>query len=152
MKQTCLNGWKRAAQSALALAVFGLGAAAYAEEPSLGAIKAQGAQALSKGDLASLLSGASMTRVIDRGDVHINTLKDGSLNAYYQSKMRNVNQIKGYGTWKVGDDGKYCFDIKWNRGFEDVSGCRLMFKTGDDYYSAGSDADDAKLYRYKISK
>ena len=49
------------------------------------------------------------------------------LNAGYKSKMRNVNQIKGYGTRKVGDDGKYCFDIKWNRGFEDVSGCRRMY-------------------------
>lgn len=152
MKQTYLNGWKRAAQSALALAVFSLGAAAYADEPSLGAIKAQGAQALSKDDLAALFPGASMTRQGERGEVHINTSKDGSLNAYYQDKLRNTGQLKGYGTWKVTDDGKYCFEIKWNRAFENVNGCRLMFKAGDDYYSAGSDADDAKLYHYKISK
>ena len=126
--------------------------AAHAEEMTLGALKAQGAQPLSKDDLAALLSGASLTRQVERGEVHINTVKDGSLNAYYQSKMRSALQIKGYGTWKVSDDGKYCFDIKWSRGFEDVSGCRAMFKAGDDYYGAGSGADDAKLYHYQISK
>lgn len=152
MKQTQLNGWKFATQFRLAFFAVVLCAPAYAEEPSLGALKTQGAQLVSKDDLAALLSGASLTRQLERGDVHISTLKDGSLNAYFQSKMRNVNQIKGYGTWKVNDDGKYCFDIKWSRGFEDVSGCRSMYKAGEDYYGAGSDADDAKLYHYKISK
>ena len=122
------------------------------EELNLGALKAQGAQLISKDDLTALLTGASLTRQVERGEVHINTLKDGSLNSDFKSKMRNVNQIKGYGTWKVSDDGKYCFDIKWNRGFDDVSGCRSMYKIGDDYYSAGSDGDDAKTYHYKISK
>ena len=125
---------------------------AYAEELTLGALKAQGAQPVSKEDLAKLLSGASLTRQVERGEVHIHTLADGSLNADYRSKMRNVNQIKGYGTWKVSDDGKYCFDIKWNRGFEDVSGCRSLYKVADDYYGAGSDGDEAKLYHYTISK
>lgn len=123
-----------------------------AEDSNLGSLKAQGAQVLSKDDLTALLSGATLTRQLERGDLFINTAKDGSLNAYYQSKMRNVNQIKGYGLWKVGEDGKYCFDIKWNRGFEDVSGCRSMYKAGEDYYGAGSDTDDAKIYRFKISK
>lgn len=125
---------------------------AFAEEVNLGALKAQGAQLLAKDELAALLSGASLTRQLERGEVHINTAKDGSINAYYQSKMRNVNQIKGYGTWKVSDDGKYCLDIKWSRGFDDVSGCRNMYKSGEDYYGAGSDADDAKTYHYQISK
>lgn len=151
MKQTRLNGWKFATQFTLALIAIVLCATAYAEEPTLRALKTKGAQLLSKDDLMALLSGASLMRQLERGDVHINTLKDGSLNAYYQSKMRNVNQIKGYGTWKVNDDGKYCFDIKWNRGFEDVGGCRSMYKAGEDYYGAGSDADDTKLYHYKIS-
>ena len=123
-----------------------------ADDSNLGAIKAQGAQLIAKDDLTALLTGASLTRQVERGEVHINTLKDGSLNSDFKSKMRNVNQIKGYGTWKVSDDGKYCFDIKWNRGFDDVSGCRSMYKIGNDYYSAGSDGDDAKTYHYKISK
>jgi hypothetical protein len=130
---------------------FAVAVTVHAEEPTLGAIKAQGAQRLSKDELTALLAGASLTREVERGDVHINTLKDGSVNANYQSKMRNLNQIKGFGSWKVGDDGKYCIEIKWNRLLEDVSGCRNMYKAGDDYYGAGSEADDAKLYRYKIS-
>ncbi len=136
----------------IAIIVFVLGNLAYAEDLNLGAVKAQGAQLLSKEDLTAVLSGASLTRQLERGDVHINTLKDGSLNSDFKSKMRNVNQIKGYGTWKVSDDGKYCFEIKWNRGFDDVSGCRVMYKVGEDYYGAGSDSDDAKTYHYKISK
>jgi Protein of unknown function (DUF995) len=126
--------------------------AIHAEEPTLGALKAQGAQHVSKDDLAALLAGASLTRQVERGDIYINTQKDGTLNAYYQSKMRNARQLKGYGTWLVNDDGKYCLEIKWERGFEDVSGCRDMYKAGDDYYGAGSTADDAKVYHYKISK
>jgi Protein of unknown function (DUF995) len=149
MKQTQLNGWKWAA---LGLVTLSLCAAAYADEPTVGTIKAQGAQVLSKDDLAALFPGASLTRQLERGEMHINTVKDGSLNASYQEKARNTGQLKGYGTWKVTDDGKYCFEIKWNRGFENVSGCRLMFKAGDDYYSAASDGDDAKLFHYKISK
>lgn len=152
MKQTQLNGWKRAARTALGLVTLALCAAAYADEPTLGAIKAQGAQALSKDDLVALLPGASLTRQLERGEVRINTVKDGSLNAGYQEKARNTGQLKGYGTWKVTDEGKYCFEIKWNRAFENVSGCRTMYKAGDDYYGAGSDGDDAKLFHYKISK
>lgn len=124
---------------------------AEAQEITLGYLKSQGAQLLAKDELSALLSGASLVRQLERGEVHINTAKDGSINAYYQSKMRNVNQIKGYGTWKIGDDGKYCFEIKWNRGFEDVSGCRRMYKSGADYYGAGSDTDDSKTYQYQIS-
>jgi Protein of unknown function (DUF995) len=152
MKPIPSNGWKRTANSAVAVVLLIFGTATYADELSLGALKAQGAQALSKDDLAALLPGASLTRQMERGEVHINTVKDGSLNANYQEKARNTGQLKGYGTWKVTDDGKYCFEIKWNRGFENVSGCRLMFKAGDDYYSAAADSDDAKLFHYKISK
>ena len=152
MKNIRLICRKLAAQFALALFALALGATAYAEELTLGTLKAQGAQRLSKDDLATLLTDASLTRQVERGDVFINTQKDGSLNARYQSKMRSARQLKGYGTWKVSDDGKYCLEIKWERGFDDVSGCRDMYKAGDEYYGAGSEADDAKLYHYKISK
>lgn len=152
MKRIRSNGWKRAAKSATALIELTFCVATYADELTLGALKAQGAQALSKDDLAALFPGASLTRQLERGEMHINTVKDGSLNANYQEKARNTGQLKGYGTWKVTDDGKYCLEIKWNRGFENVSGCRTMYKAGDDYYGAGSDGDDAKLFHYKISK
>lgn len=152
MKQMQLNFQKIVMRAALVFNVLSLFSLAHADELSLGALKAQGAQALSKDDLVALLPGASLTRQLERGEVRINTVKDGSLNASYQEKARNTGQLKGYGTWKVTDDGKYCFEIKWNRAFENVSGCRTMYKAGDDYYGAGSDGDDAKLFHYKISK
>jgi Protein of unknown function (DUF995) len=152
MKKSKSNGRTLASRFALALVMLTLGFTADAEEPNLGALKAQGAQRLPKDELTVLLTGASLTREVERGEIFINTQKDGSLNARYQSKMRSAKQLKGYGTWKVSDDGKYCLDIKWERGFEDVSGCRDMYKAGEEYYGAGSNDDDAKLYHYKISK
>jgi hypothetical protein len=139
----------RSALAGLALAWCG---AVQAEEPTLGALKAQGIQPLAKDDVAVLLLGARLTRQLERGELHINTFKDGSINADYQGSTRNTGQLRGYGTWKVNEDGKYCMEIKWNRAFDNVSGCRRMYKSGEDYYSAASDSDDEKLYHYKISK
>jgi Protein of unknown function (DUF995) len=146
-----LCGWT-CKHVSLGIAALILSTTAFSDEPTLGELKARGAQRLSKEELELLLPGASLTREVERGEIFINTQKDGSLNARYQSKMRSAKQLKGYGNWKVSDDGKYCLEIKWERGFDDVSGCRDMYKVGEEYYGSGSSSDDAKLYHYKISK
>jgi hypothetical protein len=151
MKQT-KSSCKHCAPFVAAFLAVTLSSAVCAEELTVAALKSKGAQLLTKDDLAALLPDARLTREFDRGDLHINTLKDGSINADFQGKTRNTGQLKGTGSWKVSDDGKYCVEIRWNRAFEDVSGCRRMYKAGDDYYATASDADDAKPYRYKISK
>jgi hypothetical protein len=152
MKQTLLRRLKVSSPRTLAGLVLALCGAVYAEEPTLGALKAQGVEPLSKDEVMALLSGARLTRQLERGELHINTLKDGSINADYQAISRNTGQLRGYGSWKINDDGKYCVEIKWNRAFDNVSGCRRMYKVREDYYSAASDSDDEKLYHYKISK
>jgi hypothetical protein len=151
MKRTTFGFWNNSVRCAVVCALA-MNTAVQAEEMTLGAVKAQGAQLLTKEELAALLPGARLTREVERGEVHINTLKDGSITADYQSRTRNTGQLKGSGTWKISDDGKYCVEIKWNRVLEDVSGCRSMYKSGDDYYGAASDADDSKPNHYKISR
>jgi Protein of unknown function (DUF995) len=152
MKPFMLDTRKRGTQCVVAL-LTALGCVTcFAEDLTLGALKAQGAQPLSKDDLSALLSGARLTREVSSGEVHINTLKDGSINADFKSTTRNSGQLRGFGNWKVTDDGKYCVDIKWNRIIEDVKGCRTMYKAGEDYYGAATGTDEEKPYHYKISK
>ena len=44
----------------------------------------------------------------------------------------------GTGTWSISGDGRYCWDVTFNRQWKS---CRFLFKAGDRYYMSPS-ADD----------
>jgi Protein of unknown function (DUF995) len=149
---SCLVSTRVRAQFALAILASVTCLACHAEEPTLGAIKAKGAQTMSKDEMSALLPGARLTREVGSGEVDVSYLKDGSIEARFRSKTRNSGQLRGTGIWRVMDDGKYCTEVKWNRVIEDTKGCRTMYKLGEEYYSAATSNDEEKTYHYTISK
>jgi hypothetical protein len=56
----------------------------------------------------------------------------------------------GTGTWLISQDGRYCWDITFNRPWKS---CRFVFKAGDGYYLSPSANDRAaKVTPVKFNK
>lgn len=93
---------------------------------------------LSKDELEQLLPGARMVRTSPRGNVHTWTNEaDGRFTA--RSDNRGINSLgrssTAEGTWRIGDDGRYCVTIEWRQGLDSEKWCRFIVATGDGYYA-----------------
>ncbi|HTP46372.1 MAG TPA: DUF995 domain-containing protein [Casimicrobiaceae bacterium] len=141
-------------RAAVALVVFGLCSAVVGQVSTFADVKSNGGIQLSAAQLNELLPGAKVISKTQAGSTRTWQNKtDGTLSASTNGRGvsggRNA-YATGEGTWKVGDDGRWCVKIGWPRNPDDW--CRIMFKVGDKYYAVSRTEDSAQTMEFEISK
>lgn len=129
-----------------------------AQEMTLAAVKKNGAQKLTKEQLAELLpkatfrtesqgSNRSWLHGADgtlAGDITMSGVpKSGGGRGGARGQMGRGGQASG--TWRVTGDGKYCVEIAWSQNTE--KWCRVLYRLGNDYFGFRDDTDESVLDR-----
>ena len=140
-----------------AIAVLALApAVALSQDIDLGQLLDKSAVKLGKAELEGLVPGTTTKFT------QFTTGPQGQANVDYSwenpaggAKFRAYGRgpritFDGTGTWSISDDGRYCWDVTFNRQWKS---CRFLFKAGDRYYMSPS-ADDraAKATPVKFEK
>jgi hypothetical protein len=138
----------------LAAAALCAAALAQAQESSnlkLRDLQAKGAKQLSVAEVQEIVPGAKVTSVSVKGvtrrwsnDADGKFVASGFDPTTTTPKMRS---FQGTGTWRIGDNGKYCVTVEWPRTTEQW--CRPLFKLDDKYYAVKS-ADDENADAYEL--
>jgi hypothetical protein len=150
-------GNARAMAAILAGCLFTVYAAA--QEMTLAAAKKNGAQKLTKEQLAELLPKATFRAEIGSsrrswlhaadgtltGDMTSTGTPKGAGGRGGASKSMGMSGGQGSGTWRVTGDGRYCVEIAWSKNTE--KWCRVLYRLGDDYFGFKDDTDDSVLDR-----
>lgn len=142
----------------VAVAVLGANALALAQESSrlkLRDILAKGAKQLSAEEVQQLVPGAKVTSVSASGVTRRwENSADGKFVAFgldpttTTPRMRN---FQGLGSWRIGDNGKYCVTLEWTKGTEQW--CRVLFKVDDKYYGVKSaDNENADTHELEFRR
>lgn len=124
------------------------------EKKTLGDLKADNAQQLSRNDLQSLMPEASVISTAGTGSSRRwKNEKDGTFIAASNNagQRGSGSSSSGKGVWSINDQGQFCVVIDWARSSE--KWCRTLFRKGDVYYGVSSLSNDATLaYRFEITK
>lgn len=107
---------------------------------------------LSRDELLTLMPGARMVRINDKGNSHRWTNEPGGDMVVSSDNRSDGRASTARAHWHIDDQGRYCLSVQWKRGAEDDS-CRYVLKAGGDYFAVESmDAPTRKLYRLEISR
>lgn len=105
---------------------------------AVSALAQDGAVRMTREELLSFLPGTKVTHINSGGsERHWTNSPDGTLYATTNNKIFGSgtgSRVSGQGgTWKVNDEGKYCFDVDWKTVHE--TWCASILKgEGDTYY------------------
>jgi hypothetical protein len=142
----------RCCAAAVALLASGIGLA----DETLGEIKGKGARLISKDEGLVLFAGATVTGLTDSAiatNFHLKNAPDGTLSGQAeQAPQSDVEAPKGYGTWKIADDGKYCIEAKWTHRVPDSRWCAAVYRLGDVHFLAWRASDTAKAMKIAIKR
>ncbi|WP_077001458.1 DUF995 domain-containing protein [Variovorax sp. KK3] len=153
---------KRWISLAPVLAAFALPAAqAQTQAPDtmvLRDLESKNPRKLSKDEATSLLTGAKMSRVSGRGNVH-SWSNDAGGSFVISSDNRGAGATAAVGRpttspgkWHISDDGRYCVLIEW-RGVPTEEWCRFILETTDGYYTVRSDSvGTERVFKIDIKK
>jgi len=137
-----------------AVAVLGASALALAQESSqlkLRDILARGAKQLSAEEVQQLLPGAKVMSISGRGVTRRwENNADGKFVASGfdpTTTTPRMQSFQGQGSWRIGDNGKYCVTLEWPTRTEQW--CQVLFKLDDKYYRVKS-ADDEGADAYEM--
>lgn len=124
------------------------------EKLTLGDLKANNAQQLSRSDLQSLVPEASVISTAGTNSTRRWTNEKGGTFVASSTNAGAIGagkSVSGRGTWSINDEGRYCVEIDWPRTNE--KWCRAIFQKGDAYYGVSSlKSDTAPAYRFEITK
>ena len=141
------------------LVSLGLAAtAAHAQDMVLRDLESKNPKKLSKQEATELLTGAKMSRVSGRGNVHYwSNDADGSFVVSSDNRGAGAVVASGRNTtapgkWHISDDGRYCVLIDW-KGVPTEEWCRYILQTTDGYYGVRSDTvGTERVYKLEIKK
>jgi hypothetical protein len=126
---------------------------AFAQEPStVGDLLTKGGKRLAREEMVSLIAGATMSGVqIDRSDVTFeNEYKsDGTVKGFARNAAIGLLSITG--TWSVDEQGRLCVDLSNNRGGI-IRNCTVFFVLDGQYYSAGTEARETRVWLRSIKR
>ncbi|MEJ8857852.1 DUF995 domain-containing protein [Variovorax robiniae] len=121
-------------------------------------LEAKNPKKLSKEEVTALLTGAKMSRVSARGNVHYwSNDADGSFVVSSDNRGAGAVGSSGRpstapGKWHISDDGRYCVLIEW-KGVPTEEWCRYILQTTDGYYSVRSDSvGTERVFKLEIKK
>ena len=144
------------------LALSGLLTAAYAQDGEtmvLRDLEPRSPKKLTKEQATELLTGAKISRISARGNVH-NWTNDAGGSFVASSDNRGAGAVisgsgrttTSPGKWHISDDGRYCVLIEW-RGVPSEEWCRFILQTTDGYYAVRSDSvGTERVYKLDIRK
>jgi uncharacterized protein YcfJ len=145
--------WKLVAASICALSIST--AAAYAQELSVGDLKAKGAKVLSADEVKSLLVGANQSYENVQFVTQMTVNPDGSLNGSGRRRVGGGQTGMFRGKWNITDTGRFCAEHE-NFGAYGGGGkyCRDIYNLGDKYYYAQGNPgnDERAAVEMRISK
>jgi len=127
--------------SKLAIAVLG-------SVVAISAFAQDGAVKMTREELLPFLPGTKVTHFNSAGsERHWTNLPDGTLFATTNNKMfgnGTGSAVVGHaGTWKVNEEGKYCFDVDWKTVSE--KWCSAILKGEGDIYYLGKVDEKRKI-------
>ncbi|MDM0039653.1 DUF995 domain-containing protein [Variovorax sp. J22G21] len=132
--------------------------AANAQDMVLRDLESKNPKKLSKQEATELLTGAKMSRVSGRGNVHYwSNDADGSFVVSSDNRGAGAVGAAGRpstapGKWHISDDGRYCVLIDW-KGVPTEEWCRFILQTTDGYYGVRSDTvGTERVYKLEIKK
>ncbi|MEJ8848240.1 DUF995 domain-containing protein [Variovorax rhizosphaerae] len=113
---------------------------------------------LSKEEVTELLTGAKMSRISGRGNVHYWSNDPGG-SFVISSDNRGAGAVGSVGRpstspgkWHISDDGRYCVLIEW-KGVPTEEWCRYILQTTDGYYAVRSDTvGTERVFKLEIKK
>ena len=131
---------------------------AQTEELVLRDIESKSPKKLSKAELTELMTGAKMSRISGRGNVH-NWSNDSDGSFVVSSDNRGAGAVRASGRsttspgkWHISDDGRYCVLIEW-RGVPTEEWCRFILQTTDGYYAVRSDSvGTERVFKLDVKK
>jgi hypothetical protein len=136
------------------------GAAQAQDEPQmvLRDLESKSPKKLSKEEVTALMTGAKMSRISGRGNVH-NWSNDADGSFVVSSDNRGAGAVRASGRpttssgkWHISDDGRYCILIDW-KGVPTEEWCRFIIQTSDGYYGTRSDTTGTeRVYKLEIKK
>jgi len=134
--------------------VFGLASAQALAQNTLGELLDMGAKKLSKEEVVTALSGASLSGETKEGaSFKVDYKADGTYSGSFVSPQNKRNGTT-FGTWTAADTGKICIDgsIRLYE-VQPQKSCQFYFKNGDQYYISPSDTDrSAAVQKRAIAK
>jgi len=142
---------------ALLLSLAVTGAAAQADMV-LRDLESKSPRKLSKEEVTDLLTGAKMSRVSGRGNVHYWSNDSGG-SFVISSDNRGAGATGSVGRpstapgkWHISDDGRYCVLIEW-KGVPTEEWCRYILQTTDGFYAVRSDSvGTERVFKLEIKK
>jgi hypothetical protein len=149
-----------ASRSAVFSAVCALGlmcsSLSFAQELTVGYLKAKGATFLSAEELKAVLPGALLRYENAQFLTSMKLNTDGSLNGRSDKRVGQSGEHNpGFaGEWRISDEGRWCAVQRQHRGPELGKYCRDVLKVGEKfYYSAGNRSNDSRpAYELSVSK
>ena len=144
--------------AALSVLLGGAVTAAHAQDMVLRDLESKSPKKLSKEETTELLTGAKMSRVSGRGNVHYWSNDSGG-SFVVSSDNRGAGAVGASGRpttapgkWHSSDDGRYCVLIEW-KGVPTEEWCRFILQTSDGYYSVRSDTvGTERVHKLEIKK
>jgi hypothetical protein len=126
-----------------AFMVMFLGPGAAYGQSTLGEVLDKGGRKLNRGELTTLLPGASSSGLNGDGHhLHVSYKADGTMSG---SMTFNSGQFFGrtvglFGNWNLEEDGKVCAQVRSTSGPQSTL-CSYMFRLGDEVYVIPSEVD-----------
>lgn len=132
--------------------------AAHAQNLVYRDLESKSPKKLSKEEATELLTGAKMSRISERGNVH-NWSNDSDGKFVVSSDNRGAGAVRASGrpttssgTWQISDDGRYCVLIEW-KGVPTEQWCRFILQTTDGYYAANATSvGTERVHKLEIKK
>ena len=113
-------------------------------------LAAKGVQPLTADEVKQMLGGAKLTTDWGGNKLNLQFDAEGTVGGWVESP-RGSSGI--FGKWSVNDKHQYCWEIRVTATNTPGDGCRRLFKSGDDLYSAISGVgQDAMMRKLELAK
>jgi len=137
-------------QAALAFMIATFSTQAASQDIVYRDLAAKGVKPLTAEEVKQALGGAKL--VTDWGGTKLNLKFDaaGSVDGWVESQRGNSGII---GTWSVNEKHQYCWEIRVTATNTPGNGCKRLFRSGDELYSAVSgQGQDAVMRKLEMAK
>ncbi|VWX58023.1 conserved exported hypothetical protein [Burkholderiales bacterium 8X] len=121
-------------------------------------IESQHPKKLGKDEVTAMLTGARVSRVSGRGNVHSwRNEADGSFVVSTDNRGAGAARASGrpttaQGKWHISDDGRYCILIEW-RSAPTEEWCRYVLQADDGFYAVRAESPATeRVHRLDITK
>ncbi len=123
-----------------------------AEPATLADLQALAPAVLTRAELLSLMPGAKMGRVNDRGNTHRWTNEPGGVMVVSSDNRSDGRPSTAAAQWHIDEQGRYCLVVRWKRG-EAEDSCRYIVQTSAGHFAVNALSPlTQKVFRLDIGR